>query len=170
MARPLHVTTPLIYSTPLSHIAGRDVFLKLENVQPSGSFKIRGIGLTMQRAVINGAKQFVGSSGGNAGMAMAVAAKQLNKKLTIFIPRSTKAFMVQRLEAEGAEVIVAGENWDATNEEAVKAAKEETTFLVHPFDQESTWEGHSSLVEEVKDQLGEAPSAIVTCVGGGGLA
>merc|ERR1719370_2172839 len=123
LARPLHVTTPLIYSTPLSHIAGRDVFLKLENVQPSGSFKIRGIGATMQEAVRNGAKEFVGSSGGNAGMAMAVAARQLQKKLTIFIPRSTKAFMVKRLEAEGAEVVVGGENWDAANEEAVKAAQ-----------------------------------------------
>merc|ERR1712172_14100 len=104
-----------------------------------GSFKIRGIGLTMQEAVKDGARQFVGSSGGNAGMAMAVAAKQLGKKLTIFIPRSTKAFVVKRLEAEGAEVVVGGENWDAANEEAVKAAQEENTFLVHPFDQATTW-------------------------------
>jgi len=166
----LHVVSPLLHSQALSTIASRPVFLKLDNVQPGGSFKIRGIGLTMQEAVKAGAQKFVGSSGGNAGMAMAVAAKQLAKKLTIFIPRSTKAFMVKRLEAEGAEVVVAGENWDAANEEAVKAAKEENTFLVHPFDQATTWAGHSSLVEEVNDQLGGAPSAIVTCVGGGGLA
>jgi len=167
----LHVVSPLLHSQVLSTIAGRSVFLKLDNVQPGGSFKIRGIGLTMQEAVRNGAEQFVGSSGGNAGMAMAVAAKKLSKKLTIFIPRSTKAFMVKRLEAEGAEVVVAGENWDAANEEALKAGREENTFLVHPFDQATTWTGHSTLVEEVNDQLGgEAPSAIVTCVGGGGLA
>jgi len=101
----LHVVSPLLHSQALSTIAGRQVFIKLDNVQPGGSFKIRGIGLTMQEAVKDGAKQFVGSSGGNAGMAMAVAAKQLGKKLTIFIPRSTKAFMVKRLEAEGAEVV-----------------------------------------------------------------
>jgi len=167
----LHVVSPLLQSQVLSTIAGRPVFLKLDNVQPGGSFKIRGIGLTMQEAVREGAEQFVGSSGGNAGMAMAVAAKKLSKKLTIFIPRSTKAFMVKRLEAEGAEVVVAGENWDAANEEAVKAGRKENTFLVHPFDQETTWAGHSTLVEEVNDQLGgAAPSAIVTCVGGGGLA
>ena len=93
----MHVVTPLIHSTALSSIAGRDVFLKLENVQPSGSFKIRGIGRTMQEAVKSGATQFVGSSGGNAGMAMAVAAKRLGKKLTIFIPSSTLPFMVERL-------------------------------------------------------------------------
>merc|ERR1711971_613679 len=166
----LHVVSPLLHSQALSTLAGRQVFIKLDNVQPGGSFKIRGIGLTMQEAVKDGARQFVGSSGGNAGMAMAVAAKQLGKKLTIFIPRSTKAFVVKRLEAEGAEVVVGGENWDAANEEAVKAAQEENTFLVHPFDQATTWAGHSSIVEEVNDQLCGAPAAIVTCVGGGGLA
>jgi len=166
----LHVVSPLLHSQALSTLAGGPVFIKLDNVQPGGSFKIRGIGLTMQEAVKDGARQFVGSSGGNAGMAMAVAAKQLGKKLTIFIPRSTKAFVVKRLEAEGAEVVVGGENWDAANEEAVKAAQQENTFLVHPFDQATTWAGHSSIVEEVNDQLCGAPAAIVTCVGGGGLA
>ena len=53
---------------------------------------------TMQEAVKNGAKEFVGSSGGNAGMAMAVAAKQLKKKLTIFIPTSTLPFMIEKLK------------------------------------------------------------------------
>ena len=98
MNKPLHVVTPLIPSSALSKLAGRDVFLKLENVQPSGSFKIRGIGRTMQEAVKKGAKQFVGSSGGNAGMAMAVAAKQMEKKLTIFIPTSTLPFMIEKLK------------------------------------------------------------------------
>merc|ERR1711971_1338141 len=106
----LHVVSPLLHSQALSTLAGRPVFIKLDNVQPGGSFKIRGIGLTMQEAVKDGARQFVGSSGSNAGMAMAVAAKQLGKKLTIFIPRSTKAFVVKRLEAEGAEVVVCGGN------------------------------------------------------------
>ena len=96
--KPLHVVTPLVHSSALSELAGREVFIKLENVQPSGSFKIRGIGRTMQEAVKNGAKEFVGSSGGNAGMAMAVPAKQLKKKLTIFIPTSTLPFMIEKLK------------------------------------------------------------------------
>ena len=96
--KPLHVVTPLVHSSALSELAGREVFIKLENVQPSGSFKIRGIGWTMQEAVKNGAREFVGSSGGNAGMAMAVAAKQLKKKLTIFIPTSTLPFMIEKLK------------------------------------------------------------------------
>lgn len=166
----LHVVSPLLPSTALSQLAGRQILLKLENIQPGGSFKIRGIGATMQEAVRDGAVRFVGSSGGNAGMAMAVAARRLDKHLTIYIPKSTKAFMVDRLRAELAEVVVIGENWDEANIEAVKSAEEEGTFLVHPFDQASTWRGHSSLVAELEQQLAEPPAALVTCVGGGGLA
>jgi len=170
MDKPLHVVTPLIHSTALSSIAGRDVFLKLENVQPSGSFKIRGIGRTMQEAVKSGAKQFVGSSGGNAGMAMAVAAKRLGKKLTIFIPSSTLPFMVERLRGEGAEVVVAGANWNEANNAALAANESPDTFFVHPFNQASTWKGHESLVEELQLQLDIVPACVITCVGGGGLA
>merc|ERR1712243_288851 len=89
MEGPLHVVTPLVHSPALSQLAGgREVWLKLENVQPGGSFKIRGIARTMQLAVQKGSKRFVGSSGGNAGMAMAVAARRLSKEMTIFIPTS----------------------------------------------------------------------------------
>ena len=89
----------------------RNVYLKLENVQPSGSFKIRGIGWTMQEAVRNGSLQFVGSSGGNAGLAMAYAAGKLGKKLTLFVPRTTPAFMEHKTIDEGAEVFLVRDNW-----------------------------------------------------------
>jgi len=170
MNKPLHVVTPLIPSSALSTLAGRDVFLKLENVQPSGSFKIRGIGRTMQEAVKNGAKEFVGSSGGNAGMAMAVAAKQMEKKLTIFIPTSTLPFMIEKLKAEGAIVVVAGSNWNEANQAATAANESPDTFMVHPFNQPSTWAGHSTLIAELAEQLDTIPACVVTCVGGGGLA
>ena len=74
-------------------------------------------------------------------------------------------------------MIVTGENWNEANAEAEKFVREHPdAFFVHPYDQESTWIGHSSIVHEIKDQLRdnfeilEAPEAIVTCVGGGGLA
>ena len=98
MDRTLHEETPLIHSSPLSSLLGRDVFLKLENLQPGGSFKIRGIGHTMQEAVREGATEFIGSSGGNAGMAMAVAAKRIGKKLKLFIPKSTMSMMIEKLK------------------------------------------------------------------------
>ena len=72
---------------------------------------------------------------------------------------------------------MAGANWDAANAAAnALLASEPSSFFVHPFEQPSTWDGHASLVDEVKQQLKEdfgengAPAAFVTCVGGGGLA
>ena len=172
MDSDLHVKTPLIESKTMSQLAGRRVYLKLENLQLGGSFKIRGIGKTMQEAVRNGAKEFVGSSGGNAGMAMAIAAKRLNKKLTVYIPSSTLDFMVDKLRAEGAIVVVSGSNLDEANKAAMEATeKDKDIFLVHPFNQSTTWAGHASIIEEVRRELSpEVPSCIVTAVGGGGLA
>lgn len=72
-SRNLHVRTPLVPSVEISEKAGREVLLKLENVQPSGSFKIRGIGHLCSKAKANGTKRFVSSSGGNAGAAVAYA-------------------------------------------------------------------------------------------------
>lgn len=173
MEHKLHIETPLIHSSPLSNILGRDVFLKLENLQPGGSFKIRGIGHTMQEAVRTGATEFIGSSGGNAGMAMAVAAKKIDKKLKLFIPRSTMPMMIEKLRAEKVDVIVTGNNWNEANAAALEEQKScPSAFMVHPFDQVTTWEGHSSLVSELRSQWSQsqAPAALVTCVGGGGLA
>lgn len=72
---------------------------------------------------------------------------------------------------------IVGTNWDAANKEAMKLLEQDPdAFFVHPFEQESTWEGHATLVDEIKEQLLEehmdprVPAALVTCVGGGGLA
>ena len=108
----LHIKTPLIQSPTLSRILDRPVFLKLENLQRPGSFKIRGIGLTCQIAKEKGYKRLVGSSGGNAGLAMAYAANQLAMPITLFIPTSTPAMMVELIKAEQVEVRVIGQNWN----------------------------------------------------------
>ena len=114
--KPFHVVTPLIRSAELSKLAGRDIYLKLDNIQvrkiancvlfetwndifqPPGSFKIRGIGRTCQVAVDNGAKKLVGSSGGNAGIAMAYAAQKLKVPLSLFIPHSTPKSITDKLQ------------------------------------------------------------------------
>jgi len=167
----LHIFTPLLESKELSRLAGRRVWLKMENMQPGGSFKIRGIGRTMQEAKTKlGVTKFIGSSGGNAGMAMAVAAQKMGMPVTIYIPKSTKAFMIEKLKDFGAEVIVIGENWNEANEHAKAALEQEGTFMIHPYDQEDTWAGHSTIIDEINNQLGQEPGCIVTCVGGGGLA
>ena len=94
-----HSITPLIFSNKLTRLLGKgDVYLKLDNLQPSGSFKIRGIGQTCLQAKQSGATTIVGSSGGNAGKAMAYAAKKLNLKAVLFIPTSTPQMMIAKIK------------------------------------------------------------------------
>lgn len=73
MAQPLHIATPLLASTTLGAAAGRKVWLKMEALQPPGSFKIRGIGLAGQAHARAAKKRFIASSDGNAGLAVAYA-------------------------------------------------------------------------------------------------
>ncbi|MEQ1568053.1 MAG: pyridoxal-phosphate dependent enzyme, partial [Myxococcota bacterium] len=108
----LHHVTPLIESTPLSTRAGRPVWLKMESSQPSGSFKLRGMGLACARARERGAARLVTSSGGNAGYAVAWAGRALGMPVEVVVPSRTSARMRALIEAEGASVTVAGDVWD----------------------------------------------------------
>ena len=84
-AAPLHVETPLVLSNPLTAAlgTGAPVFLKMEALQPCGSFKLRGIGSACQAAVAGGASRLVSSSGGNAGLAVAHAARAMGVPATV---------------------------------------------------------------------------------------
>ncbi|CAL4152729.1 unnamed protein product, partial [Meganyctiphanes norvegica] len=165
----MHSVTPLIHSSFLSQLCGRKVLLKMENTQPSGSFKIRGIGHFVQQSKAEGCDHVVSSSGGNAGMAAAYAARKCGLPATIVIPESTPSLMISRLEGEEAKVMVHGKNWDGANEKAQELAKEKTCCFVHPFEHPLIWEGHSTLVDEILEQSAECPSAIIVSVGGGGM-
>ena len=94
-----HIITPLIFSDKLTKLLGKGpVYLKLDNLQPPGSFKIRGIGRTCLEAKSKGASTIVGSSGGNAGKAMAYASRKLNMKSVLFIPKSTPQMMIDKIK------------------------------------------------------------------------
>jgi L-serine/L-threonine ammonia-lyase len=164
----VHVVTPLVRSTPLSAAAGAEVWLKLEALQPSGSFKLRGVGLACRRAKDRGATAIVSSSGGNAGLAAAVAGRALGLPVTVVVPATTAPRMRGLLAAEGAAVRVEGSVWDEAHAAATALAAETGAFLVHPFEGEDLWEGHATLVAEAAAQ-GPRPDAVVCAVGGGGL-
>ena len=85
---PLHIETPLIESRPLSTAARRSVWLKLEALQPPGSFKIRGIGAACEEYGKRGARRFVSSSGGNAGLAVAYAGRCVSIPVTVVVPET----------------------------------------------------------------------------------
>uniref|UniRef100_A0A8C9U284 L-serine ammonia-lyase n=1 Tax=Scleropages formosus TaxID=113540 RepID=A0A8C9U284_SCLFO len=156
-----HINTPLLESLELSKRAGTTVFLKMDNGQPSGSFKIRGIGHLCQ-------KRFILCCG-NAGMATAYAAKKLHIPATIIVPASTPELMIQKLKDLGATVKVMGKVWDEANTEALQVARTEGLTFVPPFDHPLLWEGHASMIREIKASLPCKPGAVVVAVGGGGL-
>jgi len=189
MPEKLHIDTPLIRSDPLSALTNMYVYLKLDCLQPSGSFKIRGIGRTILQAVKEmDCNHVVSSSGGNAGLAAAYAGRECGVKVTVVVPSTTPPFMRRLLESYGADVQVHGDVWDVAHERAqelVNRDKSGKSLLVHPFVGEQLVEGHSSIVDEVKKQwppedlvlkckleekdVPEAPDFFITCVGGGGL-
>ncbi|CAB3985240.1 serine dehydratase-like [Paramuricea clavata] len=165
----LYLQTPLLQSTCLSNRFGYNVYLKLENVQPAGSFKIRGIGNRCKKAAEKGYTHIVSSSGGNAGLAAAYAARQLQIPATVVVPETTPEFMRNKIKEEGASVIVKGKVWDEANSYAINLTKKPGHFLVHPFDHEDIWDGHSTMVHEIAASLPRKPSVVVLSVGGGGL-
>jgi L-serine/L-threonine ammonia-lyase len=168
MPGALHIHTPLIESLPLSKRWGKQVLLKMEALQPSGSFKIRGIGLLCQTGRDEGVRHFVSSSGGNAGYAAAYAGRKLGVPTTVFVPSTTPAGLRCQIEAQGAEVKVAGDVWDETHEMALEFSQAREALYVSPFDHPLIWKGHSTIVDEIVAEIGR-PDAVVVSVGGGGL-
>lgn len=166
--KPLHLETPLLQSGPLSRALGAEVWLKMDALQPTGSFKIRGIGAACQRAVQEGAQRLVSASGGNAGQATAYAGRRLGVPVTVVTPTTTSAYVHDLLREEGATVLAHGDAWDETDLFARELAERERGRYIHPFDDPVVWEGHATLIREVAES-GLQPDAVVTVVGGGGL-
>lgn len=163
----LHVETPLIESRPLSVVAGRPVWLKLEALQPPGSFKIRGIGYACEMHKAKGAKRFVSSSGGNAGLAVAYAGRCLAVPVTVVVPETTTERAKELLRLEGADVVVHGSSWQEANTLAQSLLGPSDAFL-HPFDDPLLWHGHATMIDEVA-RTAFKPDAVLLSVGGGGL-
>ncbi|XWW98524.1 hypothetical protein V2A60_006524 [Cordyceps javanica] len=171
-----YIETPLVKSANLSRIAGCNVYLKLENLQPSGSFKSRGIGhfmveqLKALRAQPGGASSaaaahFYSSSGGNAGLACVHAALTLGCQATVVVPLSTSDFMIGKLRQAGAtDVVQMGASWQEADDyltgtlmAAARAAGEAPVY-VPPFDAQAIWDGNAGITREVLRQVGAAVS------------
>ncbi|MCO7519257.1 MULTISPECIES: pyridoxal-phosphate dependent enzyme [unclassified Pseudomonas] len=164
---PLHIHTPLIESRPLSLCAKRPVWLKLEALQPCGSFKLRGVGHACEVQQGRGARHFVSSSGGNAGLAVAYAGRKLGVPVTVVVPETTTERAKQLLHLEQASVVVQGSSWQEANQHAQTLLGPGDAFI-HPFDDPLLWAGHASMIDEVAE-AGVRPDAVVLSVGGGGL-
>jgi L-serine/L-threonine ammonia-lyase len=149
----------------------------LESLQLSASFKSRGIGNLMIRAISahgpNKPIHFYCSSGGNAGLACATAAQALRRPATIVVPVDTSALMLQKFADLGADTHTHGRHWSEADSflHAELLAHDPHGVYVPPFDHPDIWEGNATLVEELEAQMRDAGGydAVVCSVGGGGL-
>ncbi|KAM9707730.1 LOW QUALITY PROTEIN: serine dehydratase-like [Menidia menidia] len=170
MAGPFHVNTPLLESASMSRRVGTRVFLKMENCQPTGSFKIRGVGHLLQQLAV-GSRGVVCASGGNAGVSGSLRGPEDGLPATVVLPTSTPPPVLDRLRDQGATVRLEGQVWDEANAVALRLAEDGGLIYVPPFDHPLLWEGHAGLVGEAAAALGgERPGAGGGgAVGGGGL-
>lgn len=171
----------------------RQIHLKLENLQPSGSFKSRGMGYFLLSHLRSAASagnnasvsstHFYSSSGGNAGLAVVCAAVELNSASSVVVPLNTSQYMIDKIRTAGAvDVIQHGESWSEANaylhETVIPAARKrgENAVFVPPFDAPEIWTGHATMIHEIVQQLGAStpdsrgtPDLVICSVGGGGL-
>lgn len=159
--------TPLIRSSELSELNNCNVWLKMESAQPTGSFKQRSIGNACLKYVEKGAKKFISSSGGNAGISVAYMGKVLNIPVTVIVPKTTSQKAIDLMLQQEAEVIVQGESWVEANELALSLVNDEA-FYIHPFDGQYLWDGVATIIDEVVAD-GIYPNAVILSVGGGSL-
>jgi threonine dehydratase len=167
--RGLARVTPVVSSEALSRRSGRQVLLKAENLQRTGSFKIRGaVNKIATLAEPERAAGVVTASAGNHGQALALAAREAGVGATVFMPQDAPMAKVDATRSYGAEVVLVGEGYDEANIAALERAEAGAT-LVHAFEDEVVIAGQGTLGLELAEQV-EHLETLVVPIGGGGLA
>lgn len=158
--------SPLVHSKALSTLSGNDVYLKLDNLQMTGSFKERGaLNRILTLTDAEKARGVVAASAGNHGQAVAYHATRRGIRAQIWMPRYTPLVKLSATRNYGGDVVLHGNSYDEAYEGAIA---QDATF-VHAFDDEAVIAGQGSLGLEMLDQNPEL-DVIVTSIGGGGLA
>ena len=161
--------TKLVYSEFLSQETGGRIYLKPENMQKTGAYKVRGayykISMMSEEARRNG---LITASAGNHAQGVAYAAQKFGCKVVIVMPTVTPWIKVNRTKNYGAEVILYGDVYDDACEYAWKLAEENGYTFVHPFDDEDIATGQGSIAMEIVQELPTVDYILVP-VGGGGL-
>ncbi|MDO5444858.1 MAG: threonine ammonia-lyase [Eubacteriales bacterium] len=167
--RPFLHHTELSSSATFSAMTGGEIFLKCENTQKTGSFKIRGAGNKIACMVEKGElNPVVASSAGNHAQGVACAAQKFGLPATIVMPKAAPIVKVQATQGYGARVILHGDCYDDAYAEACRICKEEGAVFLHPYNDPEVIAGQGTLGLEI---LGDLPDVdiIITPAGGGGL-
>ena len=161
--------TPLIYSPIFSEESGNNIYIKPENLQKTGAFKIRGAYNKMLK-LTDAEKQrgVIASSAGNHAQGVAYAARELGIKAVIVMPKTTPLIKVQSTKKYGAEVVLYGDVYDDAYQKAKELEEKEGYVFVHPFNDPDVLEGQGTIALEILEQLPQT-DVIVVPIGGGGL-
>ena len=161
--------THLIYSPIFSKESGNKVFIKPENLQKTGSFKIRGAYNKISNLTVDEKKRgVIASSAGNHAQGVAYGAKESGIKAVIVMPKSTPLIKVESTKQYGAEVILHGDVYDDAYKKAKELEEKEGYVFVHPFNDEDVLDGQGTIALEILEELPETDIILVP-IGGGGL-
>ncbi len=162
--------TPLVASSSLSLRAGLPVYLKLENLQKTGSFKIRGA--TNRLSLLTSAERrrgVIAASAGNHAQGVALAARTLNIASTIVMPQGASLAKQEATRSYGAKIVIEGNSFDEAMRQARRIAETEGKVLIHAFDDDAIIAGQGTLGLEIVEAHPEITTLLVP-IGGGGLA
>ena len=160
------VKTPLTYSERLSNEINSNIFLKLENLQKTGSFKARG---ALNKILnINNSKDVIAASSGNHGAAVSYALSKKNMHGTIYVPENVKKSKVKNIESYGSKVVKFGDDCLDAENEAIRVSKENNLTFVSPYYDLDIVSGQGTIGVEILNDNNEIDVVFIT-VGGGGL-
>ena len=161
--------THLIYSPIFSEESGNQIYIKPENLQKTGAFKIRGAYNKINKLTEEEKKRgVIASSAGNHAQGVAYAARELGIKAVIVMPKTTPLIKVQSTKKYGAEVVLYGDVYDDAYQKAKELEAQEGYVFVHPFDDIDVLEGQGTIALEILEEMPDA-DVIVVPIGGGGL-
>jgi threonine dehydratase len=161
--------TRLDHSSTYSRMTGGEIYLKLENLQKTGSFKVRGAAYAMSQLTNDEKKAgVIAASAGNHAQGVAYAATRLGIKSTIFMPVFSPVAKIQATQAYGADVVLHGSSLDDAIAHARETAMKTGATFLHPFDDENIIAGQGTIGLEILDDL-PSLDVVTVPVGGGGL-
>ena len=162
--------TNLVKSEFFSNLSGNVVYIKPENLQKTGSFKLRGAyNCICQLTDEQKAKGVIAASAGNHAQGVAYAAQHLGVKAVIVMPATTPLLKVEATKAYGAEVVLSGDTFDDAAAKAVELQKQHDYTFIHPFNNIEVILGQGTTALEIIDDLKDV-DAILVPIGGGGFA